>query len=137
MPRGCTYFRITYVYTLIRSYFRYNPINKESFDTEVYSQIYDQATGPIPDDPLTSHRLSVMFMVLAIGSLMNISLPSYNLEAEKYHQLARAALFHYPIFDEPTITAVQALVCHTTQSPFPNIKRSSVVLDDILLVLRG
>ena len=137
MPRGCTFFRIPYVYTLIQSYFRYNPINKESFDTEVYSQIYDQASGPIPDDPLTSHRLSVMFMVLAIGSLMNISLPSYSLEAEKYHQLARAALFHYPIFDEPTITAVQALVCHIAQSPFSYIERSSVVLDDILLVFRG
>ena len=113
MPRGCKFFfRIPLVYILnFRSCLRYNPINKESFDTEIYSQIYDQATGPIPDDPLTSHRLSVMFMVLAIGSLMNISLPSYNLEAEKYHQLARAALFHYPIFDEPTITAVQALVC--------------------------
>jgi hypothetical protein len=51
-----------------------------------------------------------MFMVLAIGSLMNTSLPAYNLEAEKYHQLARAALFQHPIFDEPTISAVQALV---------------------------
>ena len=80
----------------------------------MYSQIYDQATGPILDDPLTSHRLSVMFMVLAIGSLVNTSLPSYSLEAEKYHQLARAALFHYSVFDEPTIAAVQALVCPIT-----------------------
>ena len=118
MPRGCMFSRIPYAYTLIRSYFRYNPINKESFDSEIYSQIYDQSAGPIPDDPLTSHRLSVMFMVLAIGSLMNISLPSYSLEAEKYHQLARAALFHYPIFDEPTITAVQALVCYIALTPF-------------------
>lgn len=52
-----------------------------------------------------------MFMVLAIGSLMNTALPAYNLEAEKYHQLARAALFHSSLFDEPTINAVQALVC--------------------------
>jgi len=41
---------------------------------------------------------------------MNPSMPAYNLEAEKYHQLARAALFHQSIFDEPTIEAVQALV---------------------------
>lgn len=51
-----------------------------------------------------------MFIVLAIGSLMNTSLPAYSLEAEKYHQLARAALFHTSIFDAPTIHAVQALV---------------------------
>jgi hypothetical protein len=81
-----------------------------SFDQEVYSQFYTQQVGPIPDDPLLAHRLSVMFMVLAIGSLMNTSLPSYNIDAEKYHQLARAALFHHSFFDNPTINAVQALV---------------------------
>jgi hypothetical protein len=51
-----------------------------------------------------------MFMVLAIGSLMNTALPAYNRDAEKYHQLARAALFNTTIFDEPTVNAVQALV---------------------------
>jgi len=50
-----------------------------------------------------------MFMVLAIGSLMDTRLPSYNIEAEKYHQLARAALFQNSVFDEPTLGAVQAL----------------------------
>ena len=66
----------------------------------------------INDEPniVLSHRLSVMFMVLAIGSLMDTRLPSYNVEAEKYHQLARAALFQNNIFDEPTFGAVQALV---------------------------
>ena len=51
-----------------------------------------------------------MFMVLAIGSLMDIKRPAYTIEAEKYHQLARAALFQSPIFEEPTINAVQVLV---------------------------
>lgn len=40
---------------------------------------------------------------------MNVSQPAYNIEAEKYHQLARAALFHSSLFDEPTSHAVQAL----------------------------
>jgi len=52
-----------------------------------------------------------MYMVLAIGSLMDSRLPAYNLEAEKYHQLARAALFQNSLFNEPTLAAVQALVC--------------------------
>ena len=90
---------------------RYNPISLETFDAQVYSQFYGVNVGPPSDDPLVSHRLSLMFMVLAIGSLMNTSLPAYNLEAEKYHQLAKAALFQHPLFDEPTINAVQALVC--------------------------
>jgi len=49
-------------------------------------------------------------MVLAIGNLMDVHQPAYNIEAEKCHQLARAALFQSSLFDEPTISAVQALV---------------------------
>ncbi|KAF8885022.1 fungal-specific transcription factor domain-containing protein [Infundibulicybe gibba] len=91
----------------------YNPISTEAFDSQVYAQFYDPNAGPLSDDPLLAHRLSLMFMVLAIGALMNTSMPAYNIEAEKYHQLARAALFHNSIFDEPTINAVQALYLMT------------------------
>lgn len=49
-------------------------------------------------------------MVFAVGSLMDPQLPAYGIEAEKYHQLARAALFRSALEDEPTLHAVQALV---------------------------
>lgn len=52
-----------------------------------------------------------MFMVLAIGSLVDIKQPAYNIEAEKYHQLARASLFQSSLFEDPTISAVQTLAC--------------------------
>lgn len=77
-----------------------------------------------------------MFMVLAIGSLMDTRLPSYNVEAEKYHQLARAALFQNNIFDEPTVGAVQALVSIAIPSLAQTIDASHLVLDVILPVLR-
>ena len=82
----------------------------EWFDTEVYSAFYGRNSGPITDEPLNAHRLSILFMVLAIGSLMNTALPAYNLDAEKYHQLARAALFHFSFWDNPTLNAIQSLV---------------------------
>lgn len=63
-------------------------------------------------------------MVLAIGSLMDIKRPAYNIEAEKYHQLARAALFQSPIFEEPTLNAVQALVCSTC---FPVLQGTALI----------
>lgn len=92
----------------------YNPINQETFDEEVYSQLIGRDNSvALPEEPIVYHRLSLMFMVLAIGSLMNTSLPAYSLEAEKYHQLARAALFHSSLFDEPTLNAVQALFLMT------------------------
>ena len=63
------------------------------------------------DEPtlVVSHRLSVMFMVLAIGSLMDTRLPSYNVDAEKYHQLARATLFQNNVYDAPNVGVVQGL----------------------------
>ena len=77
-----------------------------------------------------------MFMVLAIGSLMDTSIVAYNLEAEKYHQLAKATLFHFSLFDEPTISAVQALVGFL---PFLHFVASDIWLlsvpHDILSVL--
>lgn len=79
---------------------------------EVFAQFYDPNAQPPTDDPILSHRLALMFIVLAIGTVIDTNLPAYNLEAEKYHQLARAALFQNGLFDEPTINAVQALVSH-------------------------
>jgi hypothetical protein len=96
--------------TILRT--RYNPISISEFNATVYSILFkSQGALAMGDEPniMLSHRLSVMFMVLAIGSLMDVRLPSYNIEAEKYHQLARAALFQNNIFDEPTLGAVQAL----------------------------
>ncbi|KAJ7460587.1 fungal-specific transcription factor domain-containing protein [Mycena latifolia] len=87
----------------------YAPISPESFETEVYAQFYDPNAGPPADQPMFAHRLSLMFIVLAIGTLMDTTQPAYSLEAEKYHQLARAALFLHSFFDQPTINAVQSL----------------------------
>jgi hypothetical protein len=53
-----------------------------------------------------------MFMVLAIGTLVDTSQPAYSMEAEKYNQLGRAALFQTAFFESPTVNAVQALVSH-------------------------
>lgn len=77
---------------------------------DIYSQFYDLNKPPPINDSMLSHRLSLMFIVLAIGSLVDTKIPSYSIEAEKYHQLARAALFQNGLFDEPTVNAVQALV---------------------------
>lgn len=41
---------------------------------------------------------------------MDPRLPAFNIEAEKYNILARAALFQSPVFNEPTLGSVQALV---------------------------
>jgi hypothetical protein len=77
---------------------------------EIYAQFYDPNSLAPANGSMLLHRLSLMFIVLAIGSLVDTKVAAYNIEAEKYHQLARAALFQNVLFDEPTINAVQALV---------------------------
>ena len=106
--------------------FRYNPITREQFDDQVLTPIYfpEMSRSPVisqylPASPSSSerddatsesHRLALMFMVLAIGTLMDPAATPYNLEAEKFHQLARVALFQGSTFDDPTLNAVQAVV---------------------------
>jgi hypothetical protein len=85
-------------------------VAQDMFNFEVYSQFYDPNVRPSADDPVLLHRLSLLFIVLAIGCLMDTSLPPYNIEAEKYHQLAKAALFRESFLDAPTVNSVQALV---------------------------
>ncbi|KAF9048213.1 hypothetical protein BDZ89DRAFT_1057787 [Hymenopellis radicata] len=91
----------------------YNPIPEESFDFEVYQLFYGSSVPTMADDPLLSHRLSLIFLVFAIGTLMDTNMPAYHIEAEKYFQLSRAALFHDSFVDSPTINAVQALYLMT------------------------
>jgi hypothetical protein len=82
----------------------------------VYSQFYNDnaaaaaAAATTIDDRLLSHRQALLFMVFAIGTLVNTTEPAYSLEAEKYHQLARASLFSHPLFEDLTVDAIQALV---------------------------
>lgn len=89
---------------------RYNPVSLAQFNEQAFYVFYNPSAAPQMDDPLLAHQLALMFIVLAIGSLMDLARPAYNIEAEKYHQLARAALFQSPLFEEPTLNAVQTLV---------------------------
>ena len=94
----------------------YEPIGIKQFNDDVFRFFYDGQASPLwqsLDSTAASHRLAVLYMVLAGGALMDPQKSPYNVEAERYHQLARAALFRSSIFDEPTLHAVQALVSNS------------------------
>lgn len=95
---------------------RYNPISRQQFNEEVFGHFYNDTFAPPspPGDSASSHRLALTFIVFAIGTLMDPNEPAYGVEAEKYHQLSRAALFKSSIFDDPTLYAVQALVSQSS-----------------------
>lgn len=91
---------------------RYTPIPESEFNETVFSRFYKGA-GYADQDPDYSHKLSVLFMVLAMGSLLNVedSMPSP--DAARYYQLGRAALSLDSILEHHTIPAIQALVSAT------------------------
>jgi hypothetical protein len=91
----------------------YNPISEQDFFDDIYTLFYSPDAGLPSDDPLLSHKLALLFMILAIGSLVDIKHTAYNIEAEKYHQLARASLFQSSLFEDPTISAVQSMFLMT------------------------
>ncbi|KAF5361920.1 hypothetical protein D9756_002271 [Leucocoprinus leucothites] len=72
----------------------YNPVSAEVFDNEIYSTFYDRGA---------EHNNSLCDL------LDDHSLSMYNVDAEHFYQLARAALFQAPLLEAPNIYAVQAL----------------------------
>ena len=97
----------------------YHPITKERFDEDIFARIYPFATSDSPIDAETdrdagsyeSHRLALLFIVLAVGILVDFRRPSHDLAAVNFFQLSKAALSIDSIMEEPSITAIQALVC--------------------------
>ena len=61
---------------------------------------------------LNPHRLSYFLIVLAIGVCVDQrrSHQSWAADAERYHQLSRAALAETSVIDDPSTDAINALV---------------------------
>ncbi len=49
--------------------------------------------------------------MLAIGALLDLDAPPHSYDANHYYQLGRAALSVDSVFEEQSITAIQALAC--------------------------
>ncbi|EMD39103.1 hypothetical protein CERSUDRAFT_112795 [Gelatoporia subvermispora B] len=93
------------------------PIKRDEFVNDVMIPIYNYVKDPsrssyhphLLDANRCPHLLAVLFMVLAVGALVDLTLPPYSPEAEKYYRLGRAALSLRSVFDSPEIETVQAI----------------------------
>ncbi|CCM02639.1 uncharacterized protein FIBRA_04743 [Fibroporia radiculosa] len=82
----------------------------------IYNSVKDESSrgraGYRPSSPESRrcpHRLAVLFLVLATGALVDLTLPPCSPEAEKYYRLGRAALSLRSILDSPEIETVEAV----------------------------
>ncbi|KAJ6573406.1 hypothetical protein DFH09DRAFT_1277047 [Mycena vulgaris] len=83
------------------------PIMRDEL-VELLAQVYSSFSAP---DPACSvHQVAVLYGVFALGALVDLTLPRYNVESEYYFDLCRAALSVRSVFDDPTVATIQALV---------------------------
>lgn len=59
---------------------------------------------------LSPHRMSLFFILMALGHMVDVTRPAEPIKAEKYHSLARASLHEMAIPDEADLCLVQVLV---------------------------
>ncbi|KII94707.1 hypothetical protein PLICRDRAFT_188975 [Plicaturopsis crispa FD-325 SS-3] len=92
----------------------FRPIQREElvedFLIPIYKVAKEKQDNLNPSVDISPHKLAVLYYVFAIGSLMDLTLPPYNVEAESWFQLGRSALALRRVFDSKEIATVQALL---------------------------
>lgn len=86
---------------------RYTPIAEKEFYDSIFQRLYNDDGY---HDAISGHSLSVFFMVLALGALLDLDLPAHSPEAMQWYQVARAALSLDSVLEVQTIPGIQALV---------------------------
>lgn len=77
-------------------------VSRQLIVKELIPAIYRQTN--VPYGP---HDLALLLIVLAVGSLVDLKLPPYNLEAQHYHRLARATLALQPVLAEQSVVTIK------------------------------
>lgn len=85
---------------------RYTPINELDFYESIFRPVYD----PDNHEVVGSHSLALLYMVLALGTLLDLDLPAHNPESMQFYQLGRAALAIDSVLEVQSIPGIQALV---------------------------
>ncbi|KAJ6498765.1 hypothetical protein C8R45DRAFT_1210675 [Mycena sanguinolenta] len=81
----------------------------QSEAVELLTLIYHPNTGTQHQSPATPQQIAVLYLIFALGSLVDLDLPPYNSDADHYFDVASAAMTIKPLFENPTVVTVQAL----------------------------
>ncbi|KAJ3986395.1 hypothetical protein F5890DRAFT_1504313 [Lentinula detonsa] len=89
---------------------QYTPISEVDFKTFIFQPFYEPDDTTVCEDPLVSHNLAILFLVIALGALLDLEGPSHTPEAKWYYQLGKAALALEPVLDSSSLSTIQALI---------------------------
>jgi hypothetical protein len=77
-------------------------VSRQQMVNELIPAVYKQTRvsyGP--------HELALMLIVLGIGSLVDLNLQPYNLEAQHYYRLARASITLQPVLGQQSVVTIK------------------------------
>lgn len=107
----------TEAWNLCESFFKYGayifvPLWRSMFMDEIFGFFYGDKEKNNVDIP-QGHRLSLLYIVFALGELYDLNKPPRPTGGNRFYHLSRAALALEPFYDQPTLTALQAhlLLC--------------------------
>ncbi|KAJ7064790.1 fungal-specific transcription factor domain-containing protein [Mycena amicta] len=87
-------------FTLARYFFR--PIKQEELLGSFLPSVYQD----VESDP---HALSTLFFIFALSALLDLRLPPFNADAERFYGAGRAALGLRAVYDSPNVETVRAI----------------------------
>ena len=96
----------------------FRPVKRDELINEILSPIYKTVGDPNNQGgyhPKSGcggrcpHLLAVLYFILAVGALVDLTLQPCSAEAEKYYRLGRASLSLRSILDSPEFETVQAV----------------------------
>ncbi|KAJ7179896.1 fungal-specific transcription factor domain-containing protein [Mycena crocata] len=96
---------------------QFRPIGREEiiddFLTPIYKSLRDRKSWNSDADfphTISPHRVAVLFMLFALGALVDLTLEPHNTESEHYYHASRASLALRSVFDSPEMATVQAVL---------------------------
>lgn len=87
----------------------YHGVSKDQIMDELLPIHYSDGPPKATDDNKSAHELALLFLVFALGALVDLTQEPENAEAEHYHQIARAAICLQPVLEKPSLVTIQAL----------------------------
>jgi hypothetical protein len=87
----------------------YHAVGRVQLIDEMLPVFYNKAAPSPPEDYSGPHDLALLFIVFAVGALVDLTRGPSNEEAEHYHQIARAAICLQPVLEKPSLVTIQAL----------------------------
>ncbi|KIJ65371.1 hypothetical protein HYDPIDRAFT_110415 [Hydnomerulius pinastri MD-312] len=84
-------------------------VSKEQIMDELLPVYYSNGPLKATEENKSAHDLALLFLVFAVGALVDLTQEPANPEAEHYHQIARAAICLQPVLEKPSLVTIQAL----------------------------